>query len=59
MAVRLKMFHDQEKNLIVMLRTTREELKAVLSSAVTVIGSPPGAVMSRVGAISESFIDQR
>ena len=53
----LKVFHDPEKNLMVMLRATREERKVVLSSGV--IGSSPGAVISRVGAISESFIDER
>ena len=57
MAVRLEMFQDPEKNLIVMLRPTREEWKAVLSSAI--IKSSTGAVISRVGAISESFIDQQ
>ena len=53
----LKVFHEPEKNLIVMLRARREERKAALSSGV--IGSSPGAVISRVGAISGSFIDDR
>jgi hypothetical protein len=50
-------FHEPEKNLIVTLRARREERKAALSSGV--IGSSPGAVISRVGAISGSFIDDR
>ena len=57
MVVRLKMFHDPERNLIVMLRPTTEEWKAVSSSAI--IGSSTGAVISRVGAISASFIDEQ
>jgi len=53
----LKVFHEPEKNLIVRLRASKEERKAALSS--DVIGSSPGTVISRVGAISESFIDER
>lgn len=52
-----KLFHEPEKNLIVTLRASKEERKAVLSSGV--IGSSPGAMISTVGAISDSFIDER
>jgi hypothetical protein len=53
----LKVFHEPEKNLIVTLRASREERNADLSSGV--IGSSPGAVISRVGAISGSFTEER